>query len=411
MRYQHKYDYWLGEDHGFFDTYYQALPTQNPIKTIASVSIKQELRTTLKIKENNVRTVASVDVNHLVAHNMLCGEMNEKLKENVLRCPSALGMSLMYAGAQSLFNFLSAWGDVATMFDMDGKKYDARFHLVAFGIISRFRGDCLYTDDATPQNKQRILELYNQICTAPLIDIDGHVYERESGNLSGQGSTTEDNIIKNFLDFGAYWIVLAPPHLRTSQAFSKHTRILFVGDDVICSVDPTCTSFYNPKMILGVCARFGMEYTGDMNLKRFSECEFVGHTYKLTILPGGKFSMYLPHIDCTKMRTAMVRNNPQAHNVDPMICLYNSIVRCAGLRAETFACESCRTWFSQLFWYLVAQLPTPHTRDAISALTTYKSDTQMWELYTGIKSADMYSPFTGLPGAADKYQPLPPLQK
>lgn len=401
LKHRYKYDYWVSPDHLFFDKYNASLRTTTPIQTLASVSIKEELRDAEKVKDNNARTTVSADVNHLVAHNMLVMDQNNRLLENYLKCSSALGLSLFYGGAQKLFQYMTPWGDIPCIMSIDGKQFDSSFHTLAFDVIYDFRFDCLLPevklrDDGVYRS---LHEIKRQIYGSVLVDVDGHLYRKETGNSSGQGSTTQDNILKNWLDFFVLWLMSVPNEYRTYDAFKVYTRCAFVGDDAMIAVHPRFHNYYNCKTILDNAPRIDMryEFECDGKFERFENLSFVGHRYKPVLTPSG-VTTYLPHIDCEKMRTSMVR-----YNVDGDIL--NSIVRCNGLRDETFACESCRLWFSDLHSFLVAQLPVPYSRKAMLALSTHFSDDQLWRLYTDVMSPDIYVCKARPPG--DKNQNLP----
>jgi hypothetical protein len=391
LKYRYKYDYWVSEDHIFFDKYWTALGTDKPINTLASVTIKEELRSTKKVEEGSVRTIISVDVNHLVAHSILMMDQNDKLIANCLQCSSALGHSLFYGGTQKLFEYLTPWGDIECIMSIDGKRYDSTFHEQGAEIIYDFRYDCLSTEFKNEQNRKRFSNIQKQVWTAPLVDIDGHVYNKSTGNNSGQGSTTPDNILKNWLDFFTMWLLLAPEKWKNFKSYKNLVRCAYVGDDAIMSVHPAAQKYFNPSTITECSKRICMNYEFEPhNFTRFCDSTFIGHKFKYMSIPKTNYKMYLPHIDCNKMRTSLVRYNPDR-------TLYASIIRCNGIRAEIFACDSCRLWFDGVYNYLISQLPVPHTAKAKEALSTYLSDDQLWEIYTNVTLADIYCSKQGLP--------------
>lgn len=399
LKYRKKFDYWLSPDALFFDKYYAALGTDNPINTVASVTIKEELREVKKIEDNNVRTIASVDVNHLVAHSILMMDQNEKLLQNNLKCSSALGLSLMYGGAHKLFEYLTPWGDIKNIMSIDGKKYDSKFNVQSAELIYNFRYDCLSTEFKNEVTRKRFENIQKQIWTAPLVDIDGHIYDKETGNLSGQGATTPDNILKNWLDFFFIWLIVAPEKWRNYESFKQFVRCAFVGDDAIIAVHPNCQGFYNPASITKVSDMINMTYEFEsQEFEHFKDCSFVGHKFILTKIPKTEFKMYLPHIDCVKMRTSFVRYNTTR-------TLYASIIRCNGLRMETFACDSCRVWFNNAYIFLRDKLPVPHTAAAKQALSTYFTDDQLWEIYSNVTLADIYCREQEIPANKIRYYP------
>jgi len=306
----------------------------------------------------------------------------------------------MYGGAHKLFEYLTPWGDISCIMSIDGKKFDSTFHNQAAELIYDFRYDCLASEYKSDKSIMRFRNIRKQIWSSPLVDIDGHIYRKDTGNTSGQGCTTPDNILKNWLDFKFMWLVLAPDDLKNYESFKKYTRTLFVGDDAIVSVHPDAQRFYNREAILSIAPRINMRYEFEhASFQRFKDVSFIGHRFLYMNVPKTPYKLYLPHIDCAKMRTSLVR-----YNVNKS--LYNSIVRCNGLRAETFACESCRDWFHRIFVYLKGLLPKPYTKKAEEALSTYFSDDQLWELYTNLTLADIYCSTQALPANKIKFHPL-----
>ena len=384
LKYRYKYDYWLSDEHKFFDKYFESLGTDSPINTLASITIKEELRETSKVNDGNIRTIATVDVNHLVAHSILMMDQNDKLTANHLKCSSGLGLSLMYGGAQRLYEYLTPWGDVPCIMSIDGKKFDSTYHDQASELIYDFRYDCLATTYKNDTTRKKFENIRKQIWNVFLVDIDGAVYMKATGNLSGQGSTTPDNILKNWLDFFFLWLLCVPEQFKNYASFKKFTRCLFVGDDAIIAVHPDFQQYFNKASINEHAHRMNMKYEFESdNFERFCNVSFIGHKFLYKKIPNTQYKMYLPHIDCNKMRTSLVRFNTTKD-------LHQSIVRCNGLRAETFACESCRVWFSDIYIYLKQMLSVPYTHASLTAISTYFSDDQLWELYTNLTLADIY---------------------
>lgn len=382
LKYIDKQAYWIGPDANFFNKYWDSLETERPIQPFAMAFIKEELRETEKVLDNNARTVVAIDVNHLVAHSFFVMDQNIRLKNACLDDnASALGLNLFHGGADRLYHYMCPWGDICCLLSIDGKKFDSSFFPLAFDLIYELRYNFLSTNWRIPVNRVRLFELKKQIYEGLIVDIDGSVYYHWTGNLSGQASTTPDNILKNFMDFVYHYKRNVPPELRTYEKFKELTRLAIVGDDVLLSVHPSIQKYFNKVSINRTAPEIGMVYEFEHDeFKRFRDISFIGHRFKLMKIPGTDLEMYFPDIDCQKMRCSMVRFSTEK-------TLAYSIIRCCGLRNETFACESCRNWFSSLFDFLVSQIPRPHTWAIKQALKNHLTDAELWSQYSGLTSA------------------------
>jgi len=385
LKYVNKHEYWNSEDARFFDLYFNSLSTENPIESFASNQVKEEIRLWEKIDDNNCRTIVSIDVNHLVAHCMYVMDQNEKLIDNCMNNnSSALGINLWGGGAHKLYSKMCAWGDIPCILSIDARQFDGSYHKLGFNLVYDARYKWLNVKYKLERNEDILKELSRQIYEANIVDIDGCVYERKNGgNISGQGSTTPDNILKNFIDVFCLFLLCMPVNFKNYENFKKYTRLALVGDDILLSVHPDIQEYFNQLTITNHSALIGMEYKFErQGFTRFINSTFIGHEFKYVCLPNGYY-MYMPHIDCEKMRSSMLIFNDAKEER-----LENSMVRCAGLRNETFACVSCRKWFSDLWLFLLQKLDR-NNKYYDRIVSNYKSDDDLWTMYSGIQYADL----------------------
>jgi hypothetical protein len=245
LLYPIKYDFWMSDNLEHYDRYWSALATDTPLKTLTSVSCKEEIRAADKIRLDKGRTIFAVDVNHLVASGVLMMDQNEKLIRSNLECASALGLTLYHGGTQRLANYLMKWGNIANIFSVDGKEFDSTYNNVAFEEVYRFRFQMLRHDLRHDCNWRRFWNLMLQIRETLLVDIDGVVYWKKTGNCSGQGNTTPDNIFKAFLDGFCLWCMCVPVELQSWYAYKENVRTVHCGDDWIFSVNPEYLEVFN----------------------------------------------------------------------------------------------------------------------------------------------------------------------
>lgn len=381
LKYMSKLEYWMSEDDKYFEKYWDVLSTPDYYRTLCSVVIKEEMRSREKLEEKSVRTIVSMDVNHIVAHLILCKDQNERLINTHLKHSSALGINLFSGGFNNLNNKMSKHGDMRATIELDGKKFDGRFRRFCFEKIRNFRFKCLSAEYRTPENFQRLKNLYEDLVSGPLVNVDGHVFARNAGNPSGQACTTPDNTLKNFMDMVVLWHLIMPSEYHSYELFKQFLIMCINGDDINLSVHPSIQDQFNVKAIREFMGQIDMEYHfASEEFRHNHECEFLGHAFKLCNIPSCGYAMYLPTIDCEKMRTSALIYN-ERHTWQ------ETVVRACALRTETFACDSCRDWFGRLIDHLRNSLRqhVDHP-DWTVCWSNFQSDAEFWRLYSGLEA-------------------------
>lgn len=376
LKYPYKVDYWLSTDCEFFDNYWDKLSTSNYIHSICSVSIKEEVRPIEKINRDEIRTIVAMDVNHVVAHSMLCLHQNERLVCSNIKHSSALGLNMLQGGFHRLNEKMMKFGEKSTI-ELDGKKFDSRFRYYCFEKIRDFRFSMLSPEFRTNENKTRMFNIYQELAFSPLINVDGFVYSRKAGNPSGQACTTPDNTFKNWMDMVVLWHLITPKEYHTYKSFNENVVMCICGDDINISVSEECKPYFNSYKIQQFMGHIDMEYHfADMEFRSNFECSFLGHSYQLCKCPQFGYSMYFPIIDCQRMRSnALIFNENRT--------VEYSIIRACGLRNETFACEDCRKWFLGYINFLRNKYGNSEKPSIKEAFKNYLTDSEIWKVYTG----------------------------
>jgi len=370
--YPYKGDVWMSDHRGEYVKYWDCLATQTPIHSLCSISIKVEVRPVNKLP----RTTISMDTHHVQAHLQMYGKQNQMLVDSVGQHSSCVGLNLLSGGADLLVARMSCFGPKSVM-EIDGDKFDSRKRRFQIELLEQFRFNMLDVKYRTMENRQRSKNLYEEIISAPVVMPDGHVFSRKVGNTSGQGCTTPDNTFMNYTDIAVLYQKLVPKEYHSYDSWKKFVRLILCGDDLDVAVDECLRPFFNPVNILRVADEIGMVYTfGSMDFRDFDECSFIGHTYAKTEIPGLPFEMYLPCIDCDRMRSSMLVDNKEQ-----TLCM--TVIRACGLRVETFGCPSCREWFSSLINYLRVKTAKDYSEEMLEAWKNYHPDASLWKLYTG----------------------------
>jgi len=376
-----KQDYWYKYNTSFFNDYWTRLATANPIRTLCSVSIKEELRLNSKINDNKGRTIIAMDVNHVTSAMIMFWEQNQRLVKSCLKHSMALGLNMKQGGAQVLVEHMERYGPNKNSLALDGVQFDGNSFDHQYKLIADFRYNNLAIPYKTSENRVRVNNSYYDIIHSPVVDIDGLVYGKHAGNPSGQGNTTPDNGFKNKMDQSVIWMKTAPEKIRYDYtAFDKYTRACIVGDDIDITVDPVVQKYYNIDTIMEKASEIHMEYTSETSdFAKFTDLTFLGHSFKECEIPGLPFKMWLPNIECCKMRNSMLRYN-EMHT--PSM----TIIRACGLREETFSCLECRNWFQELIQYLRNKFSGDLSPEIANAWKSYLTDGQLYEIYTGFSA-------------------------
>lgn len=235
----------------------------------------------------------------------------------------------------------------------------------------------LAIEHRTEENYLRLKHLYTELVTAPFVNVNGFVFARGVGNPSGQKCTTSDNSLKNFMDLAVLFMLLTGE--RDYRLFKASINACIVGDDLNIEVHPRIQGVFNPASIQRVMGELGMEYHfASMNFRRNVDCTFLGHAYKYCVIPHFGIGMYFPCIEGHKMRCSLLHYNEQQ-------TVEQTIVRACSLRSETFPDEVEREWFSRFIVHLYQKYP-PHIEKYKVAWSNYKTDKELWNLFSGLES-------------------------
>lgn len=363
----------------FYHTYFERLGTSDPIISLASSSLKHELRLREKVEDDSARTIFSVDVCLVGASHSLCLDYNRRVVANVEKHPFCLGLNIFQGGFHRLNQRLSQFEPESgpSTLELDGNKFDSRLLWCIFKKIYQHRWRMLSPKFRTVENLRRLLNIAWQIVHSPVVNVDGWVYERFIGNCSGQGNTTFDNNIKNFLDLCVMFLRLVPGFFHSVEAFSSLLIFAICGDDLNVSVSGLIQGWFNWATIARVSKDIRMVYTTPVEFFRHNrDTQFLGHGWVNTFVPHLGSNMYFPTIDCTKMRSSLLHGN-EHDTID------FTIIRACALRVETFACTSCRAFFSIVINWLRRETRDDQRQCVVDAWKSYKTDGELFRFFSG----------------------------
>jgi hypothetical protein len=374
--YPFKCDYWMSPHSDFYAKYWDVLSTPDYIRSLCSVSIKEEVRPVCKIEIGNVRTIVAMDTNHVQAHLQLYLHQNQRLVATCGQHSMCLGQNLLNGQADKLVGSMSLFGPKSVL-EVDGDKFDSRKKRYQLEKVEEFRFGLLAKEFQTAANRVRSKNLYEELISAPVVLPNGHVFGRASGNPSGQGCTTPDNCFLNYTDWAVLFQKLVPVEFHTYECWKAFIKLIICGDDINVAAAECVREYITPARIRAVAPEIGMVYTfGSEEYRDAVECPFLGHSFKEVAIPGLPHTMVLPVITCERMRSNMLVDNAAQ-------TLEMTIIRACGLRNETFACESCREWFQSLIDYLRDLSSKSVSPEITLAWKSWLPDLSLWKLYTG----------------------------
>jgi len=379
VKYPTKAAYLKSQD-GFFNNFHwDCLGSDDPIITFDAVSIKVELRSKAKVDSDKPRTIIAEDTDDSVAGQRLFLDQNIRMNSHHLEASSCVGLDPYHGGWHRCCIKMSVHPN---SFELDGKEYDGRFHNRAQSNICRFRKACLAVEYRTKDNLKRIDNFYNRMKGGFLVQVDGRVYLRTTGETSGNSNTVNDNSLKNRQDMTVLYLMLVPKKYHSFEMFNKHVSLVIVGDDVNLSVSDEILPFFNAKNIIAISSSIGMEYeTPCADPRPFHDTSFLSSRFVLRRF--GEIEMYVPVLDCVKTKCSMLHGNEKGD-------VLSLIQRVCNMRIVSFGCVDCFSWFERLGDYIRKRFtsdPVARSSAWAKAWSGWLPEHELVRLYTGIESS------------------------
>lgn len=208
-------------------------------------ALKQEMRNVLKIKQNKLRTIAMMSVDHILFSKMFMLDISQKLiASGYVKTGIAFGFNPFGGGMQRFARYLGGVkGGKGWEFDVS--KMDANLHQWIIQRIADLLFSFLKKEHQTPSMKQRWDNLVAALCMCPVVLPDGTVWLKgESGfggNPSGQFLTSIMNslyskflLIYGFIKLGKYE---QNTEAKILHEMRVHVRDAIVGDDLTYTTD------------------------------------------------------------------------------------------------------------------------------------------------------------------------------
>jgi hypothetical protein len=381
-----------------------------PIWTCAQ---KCELRIVEKLQANKIRTFTASPIEHSVACNRMCLDMNNNFYAGANKCWSFVGANKYNQGFDKLYRRLSKHPNA---FELDESEFDSSLFAEAMYGQMEIRWNLLDRSDKTPENRLRLERLYESIVKSVIVLENGELIQKTTGNPSGSANTIVDNTMILFRLFAYAWIILAAEkfadsnlqkYLKASCAdvkireyigsqfggytdFMEHVEAALNGDDNTFTVSDNCVGWFNPRAVSSVWSGIGVTTnTPCFDPRPLSECTFLSQSFKQIN------GLWLPCPATDRVLSSMM----YGANIDDVRW---HLMRASALRIDSWANIEVRDVLMDYINYLrrkyndemFGDVKFNPKRDPMSmdqVLSVYKTDNWIWGLYSGEEGIEQVS--------------------
>lgn len=361
----------------FLDEYYEELAGETCRGVLWNNVVKQEVRLVEKIERPRVICAASVE--HTYACNRVFGDMNQSFYESGSRQEnwSFVGATKFRRGWDTLGNRLDRHPN---KFEVDESAYDSSLFREAMWGMAEFRYRMLSPLHRTPENYNRIINLYQEIVNSVMVGPMGDLLMKNTGNPSGSSNTIVDNTIILYRLFCYAWIKLAPDYLCDQRSMHDHVEAALNGDDNTWSCSDEVLPWFNAQSVSMVWSDLGIKAQIGNSSKLLDDCYFL--SAKFFKVDG----VYVPLPDWSRVMSCM------CYNVRDPKSVKWSFLRACALRIELFWDGNYRPMLDNYIKWLLkrrlAQLKAPKNEfDPLDWFTfeelmaVYKTDSEICALY------------------------------
>jgi hypothetical protein len=301
---------WLEED-------WERLSEDPLWTTIASSSLKEELRPKEKIEENSQRTFTALAADATVQGNRLFVDQNEKMYEAHTVSASSIGMSPLKGNWDKLFRKLNVFKNG---YALDESQYDSSLRQFLVWGCAQFRWKCFAPEFKTEENFRRVRTYYRNLVHTLILTPEGILVMKKLGMPSGCVNTVTDNTLILYTLLAFAWICNSPEEMNSYSAFEDNTAKALLGDDNTWTVSDYAHGFFNAVSVIETWKLVGIITTTDSMSPRLAEdLDFLSaHTVFIK-------EKAVPLYSRDKLMTSLLFS-PQAH-ITPAVTLQ----RCTNL--------------------------------------------------------------------------------
>lgn len=221
-----------------------------------TLSAKKELRKVSKIETDSFRAYTAASWRNVCAGIAVCADMNQKFYSSWNRTAAFVGGSTFHGCWNKMFQRLNKHKNA---FECDVSAWDSTLSPEMILSFSNVMWSFVRGQDKTKENKVRWDNIFREIFDSVILCPNGDVFLKCQGNPSGHPFTIVTNTIIHYMLFCYAWLMLAPPELRTYEAFDKFVELALCGDDSLGTVHDIATSFYTVEEITRVWITLGIK--------------------------------------------------------------------------------------------------------------------------------------------------------
>lgn len=374
-----------------------------PMRPIWTCSQKRELRAAEKLLENKIRTFTASPVEHSVALNRFCLDMNNKFYLSNGKTWSFVGASKFLQGWNALFARLAKHPHA---YELDESEYDSSLFAKAMYGQFEIRWEMLAEEHKTMENFLRFKRLYDDVIHSVIVLENGELIQKHTGNPSGSANTIVDNTMILFRLFAYAWIELAEKKFGTANAqsfanamknditqrdyegdvfgnyqdFMSNVEAALNGDDNTFTVSQLCVDWFNPKTIAPIWSGIGVTTKTPCEEPRLlKDVQFLSQGFRYDQ------GVWLPVPDTDKvlcsLRWGSTIDDVRWH-----------LMRAYALRIDSWANLECREFIQKYIEWLInhpvykEQLVGVVNNMSMSDIDAmYKSNSWCWALYAGLE--------------------------
>jgi len=244
---------WLEDD-------WQSLATDPMWTTIATSSLKEELRPEDKIKLNSQRTFTAFAVDGTVQGTRLFVDQNEKMYAAHTVTSSSIGMSPLKGNWDKLHRKLNVFKNG---YALDESQFDSSLRRFLILGCASLRWKFYAPEFKTEETLQRLVTYYRNIISTLVITPEGIMVMKKLGMPSGCVNTVTDNTLILHTMLAYAWIINAPHDMNNYKDFNDHTAKALLGDDNTWTVSDDAHVFFNGVSVIETWKTLGITTTTD----------------------------------------------------------------------------------------------------------------------------------------------------
>lgn len=378
----------------FWDILHLPMDTMVPIWTCSQ---KVELRAVEKLAENSLRTFTASPIEHSVACNRLCLDMNQRFYGGGDATWSYVGTSKFLQGWDRLYRRLDVHPHA---YELDESSFDASLFAQAMYGQRDIRWNMLREEDRTPDTWARLCNVYDSIVHSVIILENGELSQKHTGNPSGSSNTIVDNTMILYRLFAYAWLVLCEEIGReTSRSdFENNVEAALNGDDNTYTVSDECNAWFTPAAIACVWSAIGVTTK--------TPCQTSRPLKSVMFLSNGfgwdeGLGIWMPVPETERVLSSLcygsVVDDPRWH-----------LLRACALRLDSYGNVECRRVLSGYIEYLNHKYRAEMFGDVCRSgsapvsmkeiRNVWKSDVWIEALYCGSESASGDMTLPSVPG-------------